>query len=405
MHEGEYRITSDNSDSHLGRAWLIECATMDENRRNLELKSYCDDVDAVRAAAARLGALSGGRTEQSDVYFNVSRGRLKLRTTKRAESAECALIACARANDASLRSSDFVVLSLDATHVEPVRAALEMSCGVSWCVTKLRERLQSEDFLVNLDELDGVGRFFELEVFEDKIGRHRAEQVAATFRRLLRLGDELIIPWSYAQLANMYAVAKVHRTSLAEAPRPGRLFLLDGPSGSGKTTIVDELQKRPVALRLQFVKRYTTRPPRFEGDDEYAFISRQQFDDMRDDGKFIDAKDFLFSMSYGVAWSDVMPVLLAGKSVFAPLNWGNAAHVKRLFPEAVVIQVTADEADLRRRLGSRGVHDKDQLDERIGNALRFSGSSRFADLLIDNRDGTLAGNIQAVEDFIAATVA
>ena len=124
-----------------------------------------------------------------------------------------------------------------------------------------------------------------------------------------------------------------------------------------------------------------------------------------DDEVLIDAKDFLFSMSYGVAWSDVMPVLLAGKSVFAPLNWGNAAHVKRLFPEAVVIQVTADEADLRRRLGSRGVHDKDQLDERIGNALRFSGSSRFADLLIDNRDGTLAGNIQAVEDFIAATVA
>ena len=52
------------------------------------------------------------------------------------------------------------------------------------------------------------------------------------------------------------------------------LYLIVGPSGVGKTTIAKELTKRFGYFQ---VRSYTTRPPRFEGEEGYIFLTPQEF--------------------------------------------------------------------------------------------------------------------------------
>ncbi len=52
------------------------------------------------------------------------------------------------------------------------------------------------------------------------------------------------------------------------------LYLIVGPSGIGKTSIIKGLEKE---YNLTPVKSYTTRKPRFENEDNYTFISKEEF--------------------------------------------------------------------------------------------------------------------------------
>lgn len=54
-------------------------------------------------------------------------------------------------------------------------------------------------------------------------------------------------------------------------PKNNVLILLVGKSGSGKTTIAKK-------SGLEIVKSLTTRPKRFEGEDDYFFLSEEQFE-------------------------------------------------------------------------------------------------------------------------------
>ena len=50
-------------------------------------------------------------------------------------------------------------------------------------------------------------------------------------------------------------------------------------SGSGKTTLCNELEKR---YGLKSIPSYTTRSPRFEGEQGHTFITEQEFDNLKD---------------------------------------------------------------------------------------------------------------------------
>ena len=57
------------------------------------------------------------------------------------------------------------------------------------------------------------------------------------------------------------------------------LYLIVGQSGSGKSTIADKLEKK---YGLKQVLSYTTREPRYEGEDTHEFISEEEFDELTD---------------------------------------------------------------------------------------------------------------------------
>lgn len=53
------------------------------------------------------------------------------------------------------------------------------------------------------------------------------------------------------------------------------IYLIIGPSGSGKTTLTEALAKEH---GLKTVWSYTTRPPRYEGEEGHIFVSDEEFD-------------------------------------------------------------------------------------------------------------------------------
>ena len=53
------------------------------------------------------------------------------------------------------------------------------------------------------------------------------------------------------------------------------LFLFVGPSGTGKTTLADMLEEK---CGLHQIKSYTTRTPRYKGEDCHIFVSNDEFD-------------------------------------------------------------------------------------------------------------------------------
>ncbi|MEM7392754.1 MAG: hypothetical protein AAF492_10435 [Verrucomicrobiota bacterium] len=188
------------------------------------------------------------------------------------------------------------------------------------------------------------------------------------------------------------------RRRIRESGSNGRLYLIDGPSGSGKTTMTDELLAEP-ELDLHFIPRHCTREPRSNEESEYVFVSAEAFQESVDQGEFLESKDFLFGMSYGLMWSELTRPLLEGHNALALMNWGNAEQVKALFPEARIILITASIDVLRRRLMSRGIHDEGQLEERLGNARRIQSTDAH-DLIIMNEDGALEESLAQIKAFV-----
>lgn len=133
-----------------------------ESHTNLEFKARLRDLDAARGAAGRLGAVEAGVLDQVDTYFEVARGRLKLREIA---GADAQLIHYDRAEDAAQRWSHFRVARV----VEPegMKAVLESACRVRGVVAKRRHLYLWQDCRIHLDRVEGLGDFLEFEVLSE----------------------------------------------------------------------------------------------------------------------------------------------------------------------------------------------------------------------------------------------
>jgi predicted adenylyl cyclase CyaB len=127
-------------------------------RRNLELKARYPDLSAARAHVERLGARPGDLEIQTDTYFHVAHGRLKLREI---EGQTAALIGYDRPDhDAARLSSYHLVPVADA---DGLKASLTAALGVRCQVRKRRQIYFWHNVRIHLDEVDGLGSFVELE--------------------------------------------------------------------------------------------------------------------------------------------------------------------------------------------------------------------------------------------------
>src|SRR5499433_4188688 len=141
-----------------------------------------------------------------------------------------------------------------------------------------------------------------------------------------------MIPWPDAEWRAMQDEARVWRSRLhaRQAAGAGTLFLLDGASCSGKSTLVDRLSNGAGAVDL--VPRYSTRERRQDDQRrrEYIFVSPESFRARADAGAFIEYRDFLFGMSYGLPWAEAFAPLLERRPALGVINLGNVEHVKAL---------------------------------------------------------------------------
>jgi predicted adenylyl cyclase CyaB len=365
--------------------------------KNIELKAYWSDMNRARHVCAALGAHLARNHCQRDTYFAVRQDRLKLRESDKFGSC---LIYYRRIDDPSLRESSYTKIDLS-DNASAWRDLLSNAVGIRIVVEKHRETFVLNSALINLDTISELGSFIEIEVHAEKCGDQEALSYAQQLKKAFDISEIDIVPWSYSDLLAAYQNAKRWRAELASPTHAGQLFLIDGPSASGKSTLAARVG-RTANSSARFARRHCTRQRRVDEEDEYIFVSYDEFQSMARAGQFVEHRNFEFGMSYGLAWDEAMPPLMQGKNVIAIMNWGNASHVRRIFPPAKVILAKASQDTLRRRLLSRRIHNEAQLEERLTNASRFSGHEELYDLIVSNEDGELEKAVETISRYVSA---
>jgi predicted adenylyl cyclase CyaB len=124
---------------------------------NVEIKASCNDPGSIRGWLLSHGAEFKGTDEQTDTYFNVFNGRLKLREGV----IENNLIFYERPDEAGPKHSHFQLVRID----DPTRLkeVLTRSNGIKAIVRKKREIYYIRNVKFHLDHVEGLGSFVEIE--------------------------------------------------------------------------------------------------------------------------------------------------------------------------------------------------------------------------------------------------
>jgi homotetrameric cytidine deaminase len=165
-------------------------------RRNIEVKARDADPGRTLELALALGAEDRGEISQRDTYFARARGRLKLREQ---EPGETELIQYRRDHADEARTSHYRRVAAGAA--DGLREALDEAYGTLVVVEKRRRLLVWEEVRIHLDEVEGLGRFVELEAVapadSDLTGEH---EKVARLREELRIEDGALVAASYSDL-------------------------------------------------------------------------------------------------------------------------------------------------------------------------------------------------------------
>lgn len=127
--------------------------------RNLELKVKCNNHRQPLIAVKLLGARNAGVLDQKDVYFNLSPGRLKLRTINKSEHQ---LIYYKRPNTAAAKYSEYYISNI--MHPMRVEKILKEIYSIKVTVKKYRKLFLWQNVRIHLDSVYKLGKFIEFEI-------------------------------------------------------------------------------------------------------------------------------------------------------------------------------------------------------------------------------------------------
>ena len=151
--------------------------------------------------------------------------------------------------------------------------------------------------------------------------------------------------------------------------RKGLLLVVSGPAGVGKGTLDRALMERNSRIKMSVSA--TTRAPR-PGEIEgvhYFFKTEEDFKAMVDRGEFLEYMHIFGSNYYGTPRSFVEQQLANGYDVILEIDVNGAMNVKRAFPDAVLIFITAPSmSEIKSRLIGRGTETMEQVEKRFATA-------------------------------------
>ncbi len=180
------------------------------------------------------------------------------------------------------------------------------------------------------------------------------------------------------------------------------LIILSGTAGSGKDSVVRRMIERGVPF--EFVANLTSRPPRpgeIDGRD-YRFVSENAFKEMIRNDELLEHA-VVYSQYKGIPKRPVRDALAAGKDVLLRIDIQGAATVRRQYPEAVSIFLTASSLEeLKRRLIGRGTDSPDQVEIRLRTASEEMRRIPEFDYLVINADGRLEDTVETIVSIIRA---
>jgi len=162
--------------------------------KNLELKASLSSVASGRKIARFIGATNGGILHQTDTYFDVQEGRLKLREI---DSKRVELIYYKRANRRGSRFSHYMVIPVP--NSTEFKKSLLDAYSKRAVVKKVRRLFLYENSRIHIDSVDGLGNFVEFEV---PVARGKVQAVALMnfLKKAFRISSRSIVASSYGDL-------------------------------------------------------------------------------------------------------------------------------------------------------------------------------------------------------------
>lgn len=163
---------------------------------NVEIKATCNDPVLIRNYLIDNKADFKGTDEQTDTYFLVPNGRLKLREG----NIENNLIFYERNNQEGPKQSHFNLVKVE--DAKGLKEILLKSLGVKVVVQKRREIYYIDNVKFHIDEVPGLGSFVEIEAGNISINLSHAELKVQCDFYLQELGikKENLIDVSYSDM-------------------------------------------------------------------------------------------------------------------------------------------------------------------------------------------------------------
>lgn len=162
----------------------------------VEIKARCTQAQRVRDYLRSHGADLRGIDHQTDTYFQVPHGRLKLREG----IIENALIYYERTDQESAKQSNVLL-----TETQPgaaLKAQLTRALGVLVVVKKRREIAFIDNVKFHIDRVEGLGHFVEIEAIDQDgtIGQERLRAQCQAFQNALGIQPHNLVAESYSDL-------------------------------------------------------------------------------------------------------------------------------------------------------------------------------------------------------------
>jgi len=165
----------------------------------------------------------------------------------------------------------------------------------------------------------------------------------------------------------------------------GILFVVSAPSGAGKTTVVRKVisQLPGVSLSISCTTR-APRPGEQEGVD-YFFITRDEFNAMEREGKFIEWAHVHEDL-YGTPRAN-FEKLQHGEDLVLEIDTQGAKKIRETFNEGVLIFILPPSIDaLKGRMRARGGDSEEAIQARLHNAHKELAQKDWYDYIVVNHE-------------------
>ena len=163
---------------------------------NIEIKARCNDPEYIRKILQKRGADFKGIDHQTDTYFIVPNGRLKLREG----NIEYSLVYYDREDISCPKRSD--VIYYHPHKKAPVKELLSKALGKLITVEKKREIYYINNIKIHIDIVEELGNFVEIEAI-DETGSISAEQLyrqCTEYLELFKIKESDLLKNSYSDM-------------------------------------------------------------------------------------------------------------------------------------------------------------------------------------------------------------
>ncbi len=163
---------------------------------NFEFKARSNRNDELEQALQELNPRFVGEDRQTDTYFQVSHGRMKLREG----NIENTLIHYTRSNVAGAKQSNVLLY-----HHQPnpeLKQVLTAALGIKVVVAKTRRIYFVENVKLHFDQVAGLGSFVEVEAIDTdgSIGLEQLQEQCRYFAQRFGIQDQDYLAESYSDM-------------------------------------------------------------------------------------------------------------------------------------------------------------------------------------------------------------